>query len=142
MPNRTASAHPNELSWLADAVYRLDEAVQAMNDYPHMTVVRDGVIKRFEFTYDMAIRCLRSRLREAAHPEAGRFGYRTVIRYSADAGMLDDPEAWIRYTNSRQNASHGYNEPVAISVAAAVPQFAVDARRLLYRLQSEMETNP
>ena len=142
MSNRTTGAHPNELSLLADAVYRLDEAVQAMNDYPHMTVVRDGVIKRFEFTYEMAIRCLRSRLREGAHPEAGRFGYRTVIRYGADAGLIDDPEAWIRYTNSRQNTSHGYNEPVAISVAADVPQFAADARRLLYRLQSDMETDP
>lgn len=133
--------HSSELSLLEDAIDRLDEAVQAMNDYPFMTVVRDGAIKRFEFTYEMAIRCLRSRLRQGAQPEAGRFGYRTVIRYSADAGLLDDPEGWVRYTNSRQDTSHGYNEPVAVGVAAGIPQFAADARRLLNRLQTMQGTD-
>lgn len=141
MPSHASPRHSSELDLLSDAIDRLDEAMQAMNDYPYLTVVRDGAIKRFEFTYEMAIRCLRSRLQQGAHPEAGRFGYRTVIRYSADAGLLDDPETWIGYTNSRQNTSHGYHEPAAISVAASIPRFAVDARRLLNRLQSQTDTD-
>ncbi len=133
--------HSNEIRLFADALDRLDEAVLAMRAHPALTVVRDGVIKRFEFTYEMAIRCLRSRLREGAYPEAGRFGYRTTIRFSADAGLIDDPEAWIGYTNARQSTSHDYNEPVAISIVANVPQFAVDGRLLLIRLQTEMGTD-
>ena len=141
MSNRANPGYSSELNLFADAIDRLDEAVQAMSDYPHLTVVRDGAIKRFEFTYEMAVRCLRNRLRQGAHPEAGRFGYRTVIRYSADAGLIDDPETWIGYTNSRQNTSHGYHEPAAVSVAAGIPRFAVDARRLLNRLQSQTDTD-
>ena len=125
--------HSNELQLFADALDRLDEALRVMGDYPALTVVRDGAIKRFEFTYEMAIRCLRARLRQGAHPDAGRYGYRTTIRFSADVGLIDDPQAWIDYTNSRQNTAHGYNEPVTISVAADVPRFAADARRLLNR---------
>ena len=125
----------SELRLFADAIDRLDEALLAMDEFPTLTVVRDGVIKRFEFTYEMAIRCLRSRLRQGAHPEAGRYGYRTTIRHSADSGLLDDPEAWIGHTNSRQSTTHDYNEPVALSIVANVPQFAVDARQLLGRLQ-------
>ena len=135
------SHHSHEMRLFADALDRLDEALLAMNDYPAVTVVRDGVIKRFEFTYEMAIRCLRSRLRQGAHPDAGRFGYRTTIRFSVDAGLIDDPEARIGYTNSRQSTSHDYNERVAIGIVANVPQFAVDGRRLLSRLQTEMGTD-
>ena len=125
----------------ADALDRLDKALLAMQEYPALTVVRDGVIKRFEFTYEMAIRCLRSRLRQGAYPDAGRFGYRTTIRFGADAGLIDDPEAWIGHTNSRQSTSHDYNEPVAVSIVANVPQFANDARQLLSRLQTETGTD-
>ena len=133
--------HSNELQLFADAIARLEEGLSAMRDYPALTVVRDGLIKRFEFTYELAIRCLRGRLLQGAHPDAGRYGYRTTIRFSADAGLIDDPEAWIDYTNSRQNTSHGYNEPVAIDVAADIPRFATDARRLLDRLLTETETD-
>ena len=133
--------HSNELQLFADAIDRLDEGLSAMNEYPGVTVVRDGVIKRFEFTYEMAIRCLRSRLRQGANPEAGRFGYRTTIRFAADAGLIDDPTAWIGYTNSRQSTTHDYNEPVAVSIAVDIPQFAGDARRLLGRLLNGMETD-
>ena len=133
--------HSNEMRLFADALDRLDEALLAMEEYPTLTVVRDGVIKRFEFTYEMAIRCLRSRLRQGVHPDAGRFGYRTTIRFSADAELIDDPEAWIRHTNSRQSTTHDYNEPVAVSIVANVPQFADDARRLLSRLQTEVGTD-
>ena len=131
----------NEIQFFSDALGRLDEALLAMTDYLTLTVVRDGAIKRFEFTYEMAIRCLRALPQTGAHPEAGRFGYRTTIRFSADAGLIDDPEAWIGYTNSRQDTSHGYNEPVAISVSADIPQFAIDARRLLNRLLTETGTD-
>ena len=141
MSDRTDASHAAELGLFADAVDRLDEAVQSMNDYPHLTVVRDGAIKRFEFTYEMAIRCLRSRLRRGAHPDAGRFGYRTTVRFGADAGLIDNPESWIGYTNSRQSTTHDYNEPIAVSIAADIPHFAVDARRLLNLLVTDTGTD-
>ena len=133
--------HSNELQLFGDAIARLDEALLAMGEYPTVTVVRDGLIKRFEFTYEMAIRCLRSRLRRGAHPDAGRYGYRTTIRVSADAGLIDDPEAWMGYTNSRQSTTHDYNEPVAVSIAANIPDFSRDAQRLLERLMTETGTD-
>lgn len=130
----------SELNLLANALGRLDEALAAVVA-PQNTVLRDGAIKRFEFTYEMAVRCLRSRLRQGAHPDAGRYGYRTTIRFSADAGLLDDSEAWIAYTNSRQNTAHSDNEAAAVSVSASIPQFAGDARRLLERLRTETGTD-
>ena len=133
--------YSHELRLFADALDRLDEALSAMDCYPSLTVVRDGLIKRFEFTYEMAIRCLRSRLRQGAHPDAGRFGYRTTIRFSADAGLIDDPEAWIGYTNSRQSTTHDYNEPVAVSIVADIPEFAKHGRQLLDRLLSATGTD-
>ena len=131
----------NELQLFADAIDRLDEGLATMNEYPGITVVRDGVIKRFGFTYEMAIRCLRSRLRQGGHSEAGRFGYRTTIRFAADAGLIGDPVAWIGYTNSRQSTTHDYNESVAASIAGDIPRFAVDAHRLLERLSNGTETD-
>lgn len=133
--------HSNELQIIADAIDRLDEGLAVMSEYPGVTVVRDGVIKRFEFTYGMAIGCLNSRLREGAHSEAGRYGYRTTIRFAADSGLIGDPVAWIGCTNSRQSTTHDYNEPVAASIAGDIPRFAVDARRLLERRLNGTETD-
>ena len=53
--------HSNELQLFADAIARLDEALLAMGEYPTVTVVRDSLIKRFEFTYEMAIQHRRQR---------------------------------------------------------------------------------
>ena len=141
MPAGGPASPASELDLLANALARLDEALAAMNAAPQNTVLRDGAIKRFEFTYEMAVRCLRSWLRRGAHPDAGRYGYRTAIRFGADAGLLADPEAWISHTNSRRNTSHSYNEPTAVSVSAGIPQFAGDARRLLERLRTATGTD-
>ncbi len=72
--------HSSEMRLFVDAVDRWDVAVRAMDEYPALTVVRDGVIKRFEFTYEMASAACAARLRRGAHPNAGRYGCRTTIR--------------------------------------------------------------
>ena len=42
-----------------NAVARLQEAVDALDQHPSDTVVRDGVIQRFEFTFELAWKSLR-----------------------------------------------------------------------------------
>ena len=136
MPGDSHRPSHDEIELFSLALDRLDEALDVADRDPANTVVRDGLIKRFEFTYEMAIRCLRYRLRQGAHPNAGQFGYRTIVRFAADAGLVQDPEAWIVFTNSRQNTTHDYNEPVAVGVAATIPNFARHARLLLDTLSN------
>ena len=144
MPGDSHRPSHDEIGLFSLALARLDEALDVADRDPGNTVVRDGLIKRFEFTYEMAIRCLRYRLRQGAHPNAGQFGYRTTVRFAADAGLVQDPEAWIVFTNSRQNTTHDYNEPVAVAVAVAVgvaatiPNFARHARLLLDTLSNAL----
>ncbi len=136
-PDRAFTPPADEVGLFAMALDRLDEALEVFSLDPGNSVVRDGLIKRFEFSYEMAVGSLRVRLRRGAQPNAGQFGYRTTISFSADVGLIDDPEAWIRFTNSRQSTSHDYNEPVAAGVAASIPDFSRHARALLIRLQGQ-----
>ncbi len=48
-----------DLAPLRSAIDWLDEALQEHRSNPASTVIRDGLIQRFEFTYDLAPKMLR-----------------------------------------------------------------------------------
>ena len=48
-----------DCSSLAKAVFRLSEGLAILRQDPEVTIVRDGVIQRFEFTNELAHKLLR-----------------------------------------------------------------------------------
>ncbi len=46
-----------DLSSLQSAVRRLAEGLDELAESPERTLLRDGVIQRFEFTYELSHRC-------------------------------------------------------------------------------------
>jgi len=117
------------------ALARLDE-VLAM---PESGVVRDALIKRFEFSFEMAWKCMYRWLRshEVDVPEEAF----QVIPRAFRAGLIDDDAAWTRIRRARNLTSHTYHEKTAIEVAAAVrAEAAPRFRELLDRLRREIGT--
>lgn len=130
---------PLDFTPLANAVSRLDEGLVRHAADTSDTQIRDGLIQRFEFTYDLAHKMLRRALEEgAANPEeVDRLTFPALIRTGVEQGLVAGEWAdWRLYREMRNITSHTYDEARAIQVVAAIPAFLVEARALLARLQA------
>ncbi len=130
---------PLDLSPLANAVARLDEGLARWRSDTADAQIRDGLIQRFEFTYDLSHKFLRRALEEAAaNPEAvDRMTFPELVRTAAEQGLLASgwPE-WRTWREMRNITSHTYDEAKALQVAEAIPGFLQESRALLARLQA------
>ena len=129
---------PLDFSPLVKAVARLGEGLARHLAEPGDEQVRDGLIQRFEFTYDLSHKMLRRALEEAAaNPEeVDRMTFPTLIRTAGEQGLLrGDWTDWRTFREMRNITSHTYDEAKARQVAAAIPGFLEDARGLVERLQ-------
>ncbi len=109
------------------AVERLEEAcAQPENEF-----IRDSVIQRFEFCFELAWKMLRLKLLdegiEASTP-------RTVIREAIGARMLQDVDRWSEMLQKRNETSHTYDEALAREVYVFVCRTALP---LLQALKEE-----
>ena len=127
-----------DLSPLEKAVARLGEGLDRYQRDTSDTQIRDGLIQRFEFTYDLAHKMLRRTLAEAsATPEEiDRMSFPTLIRTADEQGLLkSDWTVWHDYRDMRNITSHTYDEAKALEVAAHIPDFLEEARELTRRLR-------
>ena len=128
---------PLDFSPLARAVARLEEGLVRQRAEPDDGQIRDGLIQRFEFTYDLSHKMLRRAVEQAAaNPdEIDRMTFPTLIRTGFEQGLLaSDWTQWRLWREMRNITSHTYDEVKAQQVAAAIPPFLDEARELLRRL--------
>jgi nucleotidyltransferase substrate binding protein (TIGR01987 family) len=128
---------PLDFSPLARAVTRLDEGLTRHLGEPADEQLRDGLIQRFEFTYDLAHKMLRRALEEgaAAPDEIDRMSFPTLIRTAFAAGLVaSDWTQWRIWREMRNITSHTYDEAKALQVAAAIPDFLTEAHEVVQRL--------
>ena len=124
---------------LRNAVARLDEGLKRHLSEPDDLQIRDGLIQRFEFTYDLSHKSLR-RAVEARAPtpeEVDQMSFPALIRTGFEQGLVSGGwTAWQRYRELRNITSHTYDEAKAQEVAAAIPEFLAEAQGLLARLEA------
>ena len=129
---------PLDCTPLANAVARLGEGLERYRTDTTDTQIRDGLIQRFEFTYDLSHKLLRRALEAAAaNPgEVDRMSFPTLIRTASEQGLVDgDWPVWRTFREMRNITSHTYDEAKALQVAGAIPDFLTETRNLLERLQ-------
>jgi len=100
-------------------------------------MLRDSVIQRFEYTYELCWKMLKRRLEmDVPSPESvDAMSFRDMIREGAERGMIGDPVAWFDYRQKRNLTTHTYDEAVAKDVYQAALAFASDAQKLLAALR-------
>jgi nucleotidyltransferase substrate binding protein (TIGR01987 family) len=132
-----------DLTPLHNAIASLDRALKRSREEPADEEVRDSVIQRFEYTYDLSHKMLRRVLEtsEANTEEIAQMSFPTLIRTGWERGLVRGSwPAWERFRKLRNTTSHTYDKALAIATAAQVPEFfdeAVElARRLAERLAS------
>ena len=115
-----------DLTPLDNAIARLTEALTAYARDPSQTLIRDGLVHRFEFTYEVAHKMLKRALETTApSPEHyDRMAFADLVRSGNEAGLLlGDWPTWRRYREMRAKTNHTYNEQVALDVVAGIGAF-------------------
>ena len=126
------------LAPLEKAVGRLTEGLARYEKDITDTQIRDGLIQRFEFSYEISHKMLKRHL-EAVSPTPEQFdamAFADLIRSANEQGLLlGDWSAWKIYREMRSKTSHTYDEEIAIEVVQGIPAFLIEARHLLKQLQ-------
>ena len=129
-----------DLTPMQKAVARLAEGLTAHQAEPTNALLRDGLIQRFEFTYDLTAKILRRVLaaRSDSPPEIDRMSFPTLMRTAFEQGYVGETwPIWLDFRKNRNVTSHTYDETLAGQVAAAIPPFLTHVRALLERLQEQ-----
>ena len=99
--------------------------------------IRDGLVQRFEFTYDLSHKMVKRYLTQSAPTpdEIAQMSFPTLIRTAAEQGLLQSDWAqWRLYRDMRNITSHTYDEAKALAVVAIIPDFIREAGFLRDRL--------
>jgi nucleotidyltransferase substrate binding protein (TIGR01987 family) len=130
---------PLNLTPLENAIARLEEMLARYGRESTDQAVRDSVIKRFEFTYEMSAKLLKLALQAAAaSPETyNQMSFPDLVRSGNDQGfLLSDWPVWKGFREMRNKSSHSYDEAIALEVAKAAAGFLPDAIYLRDQLRA------
>ena len=126
-----------DLTPLTKAIARLSEGLERLGRDADDTQLRDGLIQRFEFTYDLAHKMIRRALEQAAaNPdEIDRMSFPELIRTASEQGLIgSDWTAWRTWREMRNITSHTYDEAKAMLVVEGIPAFLTEAQEVARRL--------
>lgn len=138
---------PLRLDGLRNAIASLDQALAHSQDTALMNsvdetlrpVIRAGVIKHFEFTYELSWLAVKRWLEDNINPNAADgVTRRELFRHGAEQRLIevDAIDRWMDYHEARNRTSHTYRETTANEVYAVIPGFLADARLLLAELEA------
>ena len=127
-----------DVSSLKKAISKLENGLARFNLDETDDQIRDGLIQRFEFSYEISHKMLKRHL-EAVSPTPEQFDampFADLIRSANEQGiLLGDWSKWKIYREMRSKTSHTYDEEVAIEVVHGIPPFLEEVRYLLKQLQ-------
>jgi nucleotidyltransferase substrate binding protein (TIGR01987 family) len=127
---------------LARAIERLSEGWARYQQDISDTQIRDGLIQRFEFTYEISYKMLKRHLEAtSANPaEFDDMSFQDLIRMGNERGLLLGgwPE-WRNYRDMRAKTSHTYDEDIALEVVDGIPDFQREAAYLHQKLLAAQE---
>ena len=136
MPNADVEIGPFER-----AIQRLEEGLARYRADTSDTQIRDGLVQRFEFTYELGHKVLKRYLEYAsANPEQfDTMTFPDLIRTGNEQGLLlgEWPE-WRGFRQMRGKTSHTTNEDVALEVVGGIPRFLDEAIHLRDKLRERL----
>lgn len=102
-----------------NAVSRLSEALAEYAKYPESTVIRDGVIQRFEFTFELSWKSLKEYMVDQGASIDAVFS-KQVFKAAYAAGIISDEQVWLDMLSSRNVTSHVYDDSQAAQVVQSI----------------------
>ncbi|MFH1826748.1 MAG: HI0074 family nucleotidyltransferase substrate-binding subunit [bacterium] len=94
--------------------------------------IRDSAIQRFEFTFELAWKCVKSYLEEIKGIKT--FAPRDAISEAYRIHFIDDEKVWVLMLQTRNMTSHLYNEAMSEEVYSRLAQFVPVIKKLVKAL--------
>jgi nucleotidyltransferase substrate binding protein (TIGR01987 family) len=130
-----------DFSPLGRAANRLREALAARAKDPENDFIRDSVVQRFEFSFELAHVMLKRYLEasSAAAENIDAMSFPTLIRTGSERGLLRSGwDRWFDFRKARNATSHAYDEARAKLTVDLAPEFLAELD-LLYKKLTEAE---
>ena len=131
-----------DLSSFTKAIGTLSEALTEYEKDKKNLFVRDSVIQRFEYTYELSHKMLKRFLSyaEFSGQATAEMVFAEIIRTANEKGLLlNDLEKWEEYRQARNMTSHVYDETKANLVISLMPEFLREVEFLLAQLRKQAE---
>lgn len=134
-----------DLNSLEKAVAALQSAIRIYDenplaeDAPEKILLRDGVIQRFEFTFELSWKMLKRYLEQYGLERIDTLNNRDLFRVGCEQGLLRDASPWFHYLKMRNQTSHVYDDAKAREVFCAARDFLPDVQALLAQLKEKTE---
>jgi len=129
-----------DLTSFNNALTRLAEGITRYQQDISDTQIRDGLIQRFEFTYEISHKMLKRYLEIAsATPEIiDGMAFADLIRTGNEQGLLlNNWPIWKKYREMSGKTSHTYDEEIALKVVACIPEFLHEAMFLCQKIREK-----
>lgn len=97
------------------ALARLSDVVSLSHERKLNEYECDSLIKRFEFSYEMAWKVMMSFEKE--NGVEGILGSKDVVRHAQAMQLIENGEAWMDMIDARNRTSHVYDEQMVVDVA-------------------------
>ncbi len=116
------------------ALAKLTQTVTQSNKDDLSELEQEGLIQRFEYTYELAWKTLQDLLRDKGYTDIA--GPNPVLSQAFADGYITDADGWRKMKKARELTSHTYNSETAEEIAEAVFH---SYHRLLKALELRLE---
>ncbi len=100
----------------SNAVNRLNEANVAYKKNSDNDIYQDALIKRFEFTFELAWKTLREFMLEQGYT-LEILSPKGVISFAWREGIISNEELWLDMLQSRNLSAHDYGRELSADIA-------------------------
>lgn len=102
-------------------------------------IIKEGLIQRFEYTYEMAWNVMKDYAYYQGNTEIG--GSRDAIRFAFSTKLIADGDLWMDMIKSRIRTSHTYDEKIANEIFLKIINDYHDAFIKFHESMSKKLTN-
>lgn len=120
------------------AFRRLSDAAALAAERDLTELEQQGLIQAFEFTHELAWKTLKDFLESKGATEI--YGSKVATRQAFATGLIEDGEVWMAMIESRNQASHTYNEDLANQITASILARYVSEFEKFQRKFAKLET--
>ncbi|MFH1727177.1 MAG: HI0074 family nucleotidyltransferase substrate-binding subunit [Pseudomonadota bacterium] len=122
-----------DFTFFENALLSLKEGL--LNE-PKNDLERDGVIQRFEYTFEQCWKMIRRVLISLGKVDVSA-SPKPLFRDALQEGFLDDLDTWFRYLDARNSTTHLYSKKDSDFVFSIIKDFPEYAEKLLSKLKEK-----
>lgn len=125
----------NKILNYKSALLKLKEGISKFDEGNDL--LRDGLIQRFEFAFELAWKTLK-----AIFEDEGLRGLnspKTVLREAFAAELIDDDEVWLDMLSDRNTNAHIYSEKLSVEICNNIKEkYVVVLEHLIERISNRI----